>query len=368
MNKTTILLCGPPMSAVGGGPTHIRNMLASPLKDRYRLIHFETGSRGTESPARDEGLLVKIFRIVTSPFALAFQIMRTWPEVVHLNSGIDHKAFWRDFVYLLVSKTFGRHVVIQFHGGSLDQLGSNKWMRWVVRTVFSMSDALVILATSERAEFEEFGITKRVTVIPNGVDVSEFRGPADRVHSGKVRRLVYLGRLLADKGIIEAIQAVEILRTEEPFRDVELRIAGSGPAREQIEKYIQNRGLGNRVKLVGTVSGDAKVEFLRQADVFVFPTCHKERLPYSILESLAAGTPVIASKVAGIPDVVVDRVHGILIKPGDIGEVVSALRELGRSEDSLRAVSRNCIEWASQKLGLDRLAAQFEELYESVRA
>jgi len=367
MNKESILLCGPPLSAVGGGPTHIRNMLASPLNERYRMVHFETGSRGTESPARDEGFHIKVFRIFTSPFTLAFQILRVWPEVVHLNSGIDHKAFWRDFAYLLVSKLFGRKVVIQFHGGSLDRLCSNKGMRWIVRMVFSMSDALVLLATSEKAEFEKLGITQRLTIIPNGVDVSEFRGSGERVHSGKVRRLIYLGRLIADKGIFEAIQAVEILRSEEQFRDLELRIAGSGPAREQLEKYIQDHRLTSCVKLVGTVSGDAKVDFLRQADVFVFPTYHKERLPYSILESIAAGTPVIASKVAGIPDVVVDRMHGILIKPGDISGVVSALRELGRSEDSLRTVSRNCMEWASQKLGLDRLAAQFEELYESVR-
>lgn len=367
MSKATILLCGPPVSAVGGGPTHIKNMLASPLKDRYKLVHFETGSRGSESPAKDEKLAGKIFRIVTSPFALAWQILRLWPAIVHLNSALDHKAFWRDFVYLLVAKLLRRKAVIQVHGGSLDQLCAYRWMQWVVRTVFSMSDALILLATSEKAEFEKLGTTKRLIIIPNAVDVSEFRASADRSHSGKVQRLIYLGRVSHDKGIFEAIEAVATLRTDPRFADIELAIAGSGPASADLEKCIQDRGLAGCIKLMGPLFGNEKAEFLRQADVFVFPTYHKERMPYSLLESLAAGTPVIASRIAGIPDVVIDRVHGILITPGDTDEVVRALRELGRSQDALRAMSRNCLDWASETLGLDQLATQFGELYETLQ-
>jgi glycosyltransferase involved in cell wall biosynthesis len=181
-----------------------------------------------------------------------------------------------------------------------------------------------------------------------------------------VQRLVYLGRLIRAKGIFEAIEAIEALRTEEQFRDIELRIAGSGPAREEIERYIGDHGLGNSVKLVGSVFGNEKMEFLREADVFVFPSYHKEGLPYTILESLAAGTPVITSRVAGIPDIVVDGVHGILVNTKDPGDIVRAIRQLGQSQDALRIMSTTCVEWASQKFGLEHLATQFDELYEKV--
>lgn len=368
MSKAIILICGSPLSAVGGGPTHMNNMLASPLKDRYTLIHFESGSRGTESPAKDEGLHAKVFRIITSPFSLAWQILRSWPAVVHLNSALDHKAFWRDVVYLLVSKFLRRKVVVQLHGGSLSELCAGRWMQGVLRTVFSIPDAIVLLATVEKRDFAELGITERVVVIPNGVDVSQYRGPVERIHSGKVRRLAYLGRLIRAKGIFEAIKAIEILRTEERFSDIELRVAGSGPAREEIERYISDHGLGNCVKLVGSIFGSNKITFLRETDVFVFPSYHKEGLPYTILESLAAGTPVITSRVAGIPDIVVDGVHGVLVNTKDPGDIVRAVRQLGQSKDVLRMMSRDCVEQASQKFGLERLATQFEELYEKVRA
>ena len=367
MKKSIILLCGPPVSAVGGGPTHIINMMASQLKNRYTLINFESGSRGTESPAKDEGLFSKVLRIITSPFVLMWQILRSWPAVVHINSALDLKAFWRDVMYLLVSKLFRRKVVFQLHGGSLGELCASRWMQHVVRAVFSMPEAIVVLATVEKHDFAELGITDRLTIISNGVDVSQYRGSTGRVHSGRVQRLAYLGRLDRAKGIFEAIEAVEILRTDGRYSDIELRIAGSGPAREEIQKYIDDHRLGGCVKLVGSVFGSDKVAFLREADVFVFPS-YQEGLPYAILESLAAGTPVIASGVGGIPDVVVDRVHGILIKPKDPCEIVKAVCELVQSKDALRAMSRNCVERASQKFGLERLATQFEELYEKVRA
>ena len=363
--KVRILLCGPLTSAVGGGPTHMINMLASPLKDRYTLIHFESGSRGLESPAQDEGLYAKVFRIITSPFALAWQILRSWPAVVHLNSALNHKAFWRDVVYLLVCKLFRRKVVLQIHGGSLSELSTRRWMQYVVRAVFSIPDAIVLLATVEKRDFAELGITENVVVIPNGVDVSQYRGSVERVHSGKVQRLAYLGRLIRAKGIFEAIEAIEILRTDGRFSDIELRIAGSGPARDEIERYINKRKLGSCIRLIGVVHGSGKIEFLREADVFLFPS-YREGLPYSILESLAVGTPIIASRVGGIPDVVVDRVHGVLVNPRAPGEIVRAVQELGQSQDELRAMSRNCLDWASQKLGLERLAAQFQELYDKV--
>jgi len=214
-------------------------------------------------------------------------------------------------------------------------------------------------------EFEKFGITKRLVVIPNAIDVTDYQRQTERPHSGKVQRLAYLGRLDREKGILEAIEAIYILRSLEQFRDIELSIAGSGPAGEEIVKRVAELGLGDCIKLVGPLFGTAKVDFLRGAELFLFPSYH-EGLPYAVLESLAAGTPVIATRVGDIPDVVVDGVHGVLISPKDPGEIVRAVIELGQSQELLQTMSVNCMRLASQKLGLERLARQFDDLYENL--
>lgn len=365
MNKTRILLCGPSTSAIGGGPTHIRNLLASRLAQRYELIHFHTGSRGRESPATDESAAARAWRLVVSPFALARMAIGARARIVHLNSVLDHKAFWRDLVYAMFAKALGCRVVVQMHGGSLDDLCRLRGVRRLVRIGLAIPDAVVLLASQEERDFAAQGIAQRPFVIPNGIDVRPYRG-ASRVHSGRVRRLAYMGRLIRAKGIFEVIEAVERLRGDPRYADLELRIAGSGPAHEEIERHVRRRGLEGVVTLDGPLYGNAKIEFLLQADLFVFPTYHREGLPYTILESLAAGTPVIATPVAGIPDVIRDGVHGKLVEPRNAEQIVDAVRALSASPPELQAMSRECVAWAANAFSLDGLAERFTAVYESL--
>ena len=176
--RPTILLCGPPASAVGGGPTHMRNLHSSPLRQQFRLVDFESGSRGRESPSKDEPTVAKVARILTSPLVLAWRIARIRPDLVHINSVLDHKAFWRDSVYLLISRVLGRRVVFQLHGGSLALLCTNNLVRWLVRAIFSLPDAVVLLASSEVKDFDEqIGKRDRLSIIANAVEISEYRHP-----------------------------------------------------------------------------------------------------------------------------------------------------------------------------------------------
>jgi glycosyltransferase involved in cell wall biosynthesis len=223
-----------------------------------------------------------------------------------------------------------------------------------------------LLATQEIRDFASAGITERLYVIPNGIDVSAYQRETDRVHCGQVRRLAYMGRLVRTKGIFEAIAAVEILHADPQFHDLELRIAGSGADEAAIKRFIQERGLSHCVTLVGPVYGADKVDFLRAADLFLFPTYHREGLPYCVLESLAAGTPMITTRVAGIPDVVIDGIHGRLIEPKDPQQIVAAIRVLAGSSAALQQMSRDCAARAADAFSLERLALRFEEVYEKL--
>ena len=145
-----------------------------------------------------------------------------------------------------------------------------------------------------------------------------------------------------------------------------LEIAGSGPQAEEISKYIEQAGLSQYIRVIGPLAGNAKVEFLRQIDVLLFPTFHLEGLPYTILESLASGTPVVATRVGGIPDVVSDGIHGVLIASHDAAETARGVRVLGESPAKMQQMSWNCLAWARQHLGFDRLAREFDDVYRRV--
>jgi glycosyltransferase involved in cell wall biosynthesis len=249
----------------------------------------------------------------------------------------------------------------------VDELAPGGWMRSVARTVFGWPDVLVLLSSAERPQFERLGGVRRMVVIPNAVDTVALGG-RDRAHSGAVRRLAYLGRLNGDKGELESVDAVALLRGESGFEGLELSFAGSGPAQPALEERIAKHGLEDRVRLLGAIHGDAKTRFLREADLLLLPTYHPEGLPYAILESLAAGTPVVTTRNGGIPDVVVDRETGVFVEPRDPAAIAAALRELASSPERLRAMSRACAGYAERELGLERLARQFGALYRELIA
>lgn len=367
MAKPTIVICGPSPDAVGGGPTHMRNLEASPLASEFELVRFETGSRGKESPATDEPPLAMLWRLATSPFRLAAVLLRRRPALVHLNTSLTPKGFWREIAHLVVCRLLGARAVYQIHGGTLEALAPGGAMRSLARAVFGWPDAIVLLSSSERAQFERLGGVRRMVVIPNAVDTAAFRG-RERVHSGTVKQLAYLGRLTEGKGDLESVEAVALLRGEDGFRDLRFDLAGSGPSRAALEERIARLGLADRVRLLGAIHGEEKVRFLREADVLLMPTRLTEGLPYTILEALAAGTPVLTTRRGGIPDVIVDHEYGVFVDPPEPAAIAAALRELAASPERLKAMSRACVGYAERELSLERLARQFAALYREVMA
>ncbi len=153
---------------------------------------------------------------------------------------------------------------------------------------------------------------------------------------------------------MEAMEAVRLLRAEPAFRDAKLLIAGSGSERANIEKWIAEHGHGqDGIHLVGPLHGAVKTKFLGDADAILFPASYREALPYSILESLAAGTPVITTPVGGIVDVVKDRQHGRLVAVRDPQQIVrpsgkwlNRLRGCSGCRDNAACVPSMSMDWS----------------------
>ncbi len=361
--RRTVVVCGPQLSAIGGGPTHINNVLSSPLSRRFRLVHFEIGSRGAESPAVGERVVTKLWRIMVTPGRFLRAILVERPAVVHVNTSLNHKSFWRDAVLMLLSRMFQRRVVCQIHGGSLIAFCRARAMRAVAKLVFGMADVVIVLSSTERDNFEHLISVAKVRRIQNAIDLSCYQAGERRAHLGSVSSLAYLGRLDREKGLFEALDAFAILKTYPQFAQATFLLAGTGPARDDLERRICELRLVECVRLVGRVSGNAKTAFLKMADVFVFPSYH-EGLPYALLESIAAGTPVVASRVGGIPDVVIDGEHGVLIEPRSPMDIVQAILRLSDPKTDLRSMSAECGRWANERFGLDRLADELGSAYD----
>jgi glycosyltransferase involved in cell wall biosynthesis len=165
-----------------------------------------------------------------------------------------------------------------------------------------------------------------VAVIPNWIDAQSYqRPPTYRRISGAPVRFLFCGWLERFKGVNELVEALRIV--QESGLRWELTFCGGGSQRQGLEKRVAELGLGPQVHFAGWVRGADKLTAFWGADVFVLPS-YSEGLPNALLEAMAAGLPVVASRVGGIPCLVQDNVNGLLVAPRTIPELAQALLDL----------------------------------------
>jgi len=159
---------------------------------------------------------------------------------------------------------------------------------------------------------------EKIRVVHCGVDVSLFE---TKRHEGQGHRLLFVGRLVRAKGVLFLLETVA--RIEGAMLD----IAGDGPHRNYLETKARSLGIGDRVRFLGYQSQAQVRELLRNADVFVMGS-FAEGLPVVLMEAMAAGVPVVATRIAGIPELVDDGLNGFLVPPGDPAVTATAVRQL----------------------------------------
>ena len=144
--------------------------------------------------------------------------------------------------------------------------------------------------------------------------------------------LATAGRLTAQKALPDALQAIARVPA------VELLVLGDGSERPALERDAETLGVSDRVRFLGAGTRDDVLRLFRAADA-VLVTSAWENLPHTVLEALAVGTPVIATAVGGIPEVVVDGENGLLVPPHDVDAIAAAVARLVREEDLRRALA-----------------------------
>jgi glycosyltransferase involved in cell wall biosynthesis len=345
------LLLGPSREAISGVTTHLNALFGSRLAANFGLVHFQVGSEG-----RQEGAPARLWRFFSSPFMLAASVLRHDAEVVHINTSLNAKSYWRDLAYLLVGKLCGARVVYQVHGGSLASFHPP-----TVRLAARLPDAVVVLSQAERERWRALAPAQLVEALPNGIDCQPYqrynRELADR---DTPLRLVYIGRLAPGKGLLESIEALRIARS----RGVAARLVlvGGGPEEPRLRQYVRDAGLTRDVTFVGPAYGDAKAQLLSQADALLLPS-YSEGLPYSLLEAMAAGVVPVVTPVGAIPDVIADGEHGLIVPPRDAEAISKAIQKLAADRVALARMSAACRKHVAAGYSIERVAKDFAELY-----
>ncbi|HET8872328.1 MAG TPA: glycosyltransferase, partial [Gaiellaceae bacterium] len=171
----------------------------------------------------------------------------------------------------------------------------------------------------------------------------------------KVPKIIAVGRLKAPKDFLTLVRAASRLP-----EGAETLIVGEGPDRLRLEQEINALGVTERVRLLGERYDVPKL--LADADVFVLSSA-SEGMPVSVLEAMAAGLPVVSSRVGGVPELVVDGETGILVRPGDASALAAALSGLITDPAKRRSLGAAGRARAEERFDLEPFRRAHVELY-----
>jgi glycosyltransferase involved in cell wall biosynthesis len=273
---------------------------------------------------------------------------------------IDAQYFYPDGVAaVLLGRHFGRPVTITARGSDLNVVARYRLPRRMILGAARRAAGLVTVCDALKATLVGMGVPAgAVRVLRNGVDLDLFRPPADRVASR--RRLGVEGPTLLAVGNLVPLKGHDlVLRALAALPDVRFAIAGAGPEAGPLRRLAGELGLEPRVRFLGRVDQAELAGWYGAADALVLAS-ESEGMANVLLESMACGTPVVATAVGGTPEVVDAPAAGELIAARTPDGIAAAVRRL-LARDTDRAATRRHAErfsWAETARGLQALFAE----------
>lgn len=268
-------------------------------------------------------------------------------------------SVYRKCVLLAICRLFSIPTIIHIHGGDLDKFCARSACgRRLLRAAFRSVSEVVVLGEFWRAfVVRELGVeAARINVLPNAIPAPPAPDYRDTEHEC---RIAFLGYVTPEKGIGDLLSALSCDELKQ--RRWRMTIAGAG----DIVRY-RNRaaelGVAERIVFAGWIDRSAVSRLLRESDILVLPS-HFECLPMSIIEAMAHGLPVIATRVGAVPDAVIDGETGLLVPVGSPRDLALALRRLIDSPAERGRLGSQARLRFESKFDLEAFHAQIRAIY-----
>jgi len=311
-------MIGPGLDVPGGMTQVHRTWLRAEALRGVEVDYIPTMGEG--SRAR------KLWKNLVCETRYAHRLLRGYrPDLFHVHVA-DGPSFWRKLAYIEQARLAGVPTLAHLHGAWMEDFWErDRRNRLAVRRMFSIVDLVVPLHARMAARVREWGGPRvPVEVLYNPVVVREFDPLPDRSTQPAAPTVLMMGVIDARKGPFDLAAAIPAVLQRVPT--ARFVFGGNGDI-ERLRRQVQDLGVAEHVEILGWVSGEAKLAAFRQADVYCLPS-YFENLPVSIIEGMAAGLPVVATDIAGVPEEVLEGETGFMVPPGDVPALADRLARL----------------------------------------
>jgi len=275
---------------------------------------------------------------------------------VHFAGLASRTAWW-------IKRLFG--ITYSFTGHANDIFCPKPDQRVALSDIVSEASFIVTVSDFSanwlRRDFPE--AANKIYRIYNGLDLSTFKPAAP---GAKPMRLLSVGRLIEKKGFAFLVEACHLLHSS--GIEFVCEIVGEGPERGRLEELIQAYRLSGQVRLTGAMSQTDIVDLLARSSIFVFPAIHdssgdSDNLPTVLVEAMASNLPVIATGIAGIPEIVQHNKNGILVQEKNAAQLANAVRVLASNQGLRQQFGSMSRKIAAEKFALSHTVGELKSLF-----
>jgi len=377
-----ILLFTPHYPPIIGGAEVFSEALANYLPRRGVEVHVVTGRIDRLLEKRKDDPRIHFHRVSLVPMkdlinpsnfylstGLPLMCMKSISLVKKEQINIIHTVgVLAAMLGAVISGMTARPMVATIQGHKISNYsngGFNPFHRWIR---YSLSKSSLVHCISESIEESVRGLgAKRTLLVPNGIylnkawtDRTELKKQLGR---GEEKIILAAGRLIEIKGVRYLIEAMP--RIVEQWRDCRLIIVGDGPEKSKLITLANELGLGEKVDFVGSMPQERLFAFMGVSDVFVGPSLF-EGLGNVFIEAMNCGTPVIGTRVGGIPDIIDDGVNGLLVPPRDSDSIAGAVTTILKDGELASRLSRNGLKTVEERFDWNRICERIYEGYEQM--
>ena len=353
-NRVQVALVGVDTSgnAPGGIATVSRSLMNGfAVNPRIEIKHI---------PNFDEGTLQR--RLAMGGGAV-WQVVRRRREIdiVHIQVATG-LSIERDLLLALASALMRIPVVAHFHGaGQVEDYEKGSSIHRMAYWALLRVSTNLVLGPRALHSLHLANTRSRMLIVPNGITFPE--GPVP--FSEDIPTFVFVGRLGKRKGIFDLLEAVDSLA--KGGVNLRLLILGDGDIEEVTRRVMSNERLRERTEILGWQDHEGTLAAIKKSWALILPS-YAEGLPMAVLEAMACGRSVIASRVGELEAMIDEGVTGFLVEPGDVSELAKCINQLVNNPGLARSLGNEAFIAARRKYSISTVLDQLEEIYLSLIA
>jgi len=298
------------------------------------------------------------------------KLLKTWqPDVVHLNSSKI------SILGALAARNLPIKVIYTVHGvvfkASFSWL-AKRFFLWAETWTAQFKHKIICVSEYDRALWQKYRAAppEKLITIHNGIDLNINFLPKDQAQKiifdgyalpDNCQMVGWLGYFYPEKNLFTLLSAAQLLLPTRRAgrKNVIFAIIGKGELERELKAKVKNSGLQDKILFLGAIP-EAK-QYIKAFDVLTLPST-KEGLPYTIMEAMAAGVPIVASRVGGIPEMITDNFNGFLISPRDPEALAEKIMQLIENPTLSRQFSQNSLQRVKE-FSLEKMIEQTQALY-----